>query len=204
MTYQIADAKTRYFNDKQHYVNFLKAWARAVNSPNVKATKDPRFGNKVGGWVQSEHVFLYALLRGKDINSAFTPITNETRLENGHYQNNGLFWAHQGLRILEWKIERIEKLEKGESRGLSNWYEQDYEQINNFLAPFNGTVDLAMLKKVLEDIKQFDIKAVYREKHVPVKPVQNVDFLASSVDFVDEKSKPITKRFTDKIWELFV
>ncbi|KKL55640.1 hypothetical protein LCGC14_2253410, partial [marine sediment metagenome] len=45
MNYQIADAKTRYFNDKQHYLNFLDAWKKAAQR---SASKGENWGCLTG------------------------------------------------------------------------------------------------------------------------------------------------------------
>lgn len=87
MTYQITDAKMRYFNDKEHYLNFLKAWKKAAT-------------NSVGkdeGCLNNAHMMMYALLRGRDARTAFKPITKISKLENGFYINHGLYWAYQHL-----------------------------------------------------------------------------------------------------------
>ena len=132
MTYQIADAKTRYFNDKQHYLNFLDAWKKATKSVNCKATKNKYYGYKEPGWLSSAHMLLYAILRGKDALTAFTPITKESRLTNGAYINHGMYWAYRKLIV------------------LTNY--PDEEQVKEFLAPFNGTLEKEVLAKVVEEM----------------------------------------------------
>lgn len=142
MNYQIADAKTRFFNDKEHYLNFLKAWKKAANSVNAKATKDKYYGNKVDGWLTGAHMLLYALVRGKDIRSAFTPITSTNKLTNGFYINHGLYWAAK-------ELERIAGYAE-DDREWSN------KMVEEFLAPFNGTFEkerLIELVSVMPEIK---------------------------------------------------
>ena len=141
MTYQIADAKTRYFNDKDHYIRFLKAWKRATNSVNCKATKNKYYGNKESGWLTGAHMFLYALLRGKDVYSAFTPITKTTKLQNGFYLNHGMYWAYSDLR-------RICELASQQDRDYAK------RRVEEFLAPFNGTIDVERLVQLAQDLPQ--------------------------------------------------
>ena len=142
MTYQIADAKTRYFNDKQHYLNFLDAWKKATKSVNCKATKNKYYGNKEPGWLTGAHMLLYAILRGKDARTAFTPITKESRLTGGAYINQGMFWASNKL------------------YHISNPRSYNYEErAKEFLAPFNGTLDKEVLTKVVEEMPE--ITALY-------------------------------------------
>jgi len=124
MNYQIADAKMRYFNDKQHYLNFLKAWKKA-------ATKSV---NKGEDWacLSGAHMLLYALLRGKDVRTAFTPVTKRTKLTNGTYINHGMYWAYTTLISLK----------------------QSYPEgiRDKFLAPFNGTIDEEVLLKIIDEM----------------------------------------------------
>jgi hypothetical protein len=116
MTYQITDAKMRYFNDKEHYLNFLKAWKKAAT--NSIGTDDG---------LNDAHMLMYALLRGKDARSAFKPITKISKLENGAFINNGLYWAHEHLARQKREPEK-------------------------FLAPFEGTIEPEILLRVIEEM----------------------------------------------------
>lgn len=139
MTIQIADAKTRYFNDKDHYIRFLKSWKRAANSVNCKATKDKFYGNKVPGWLTSAHMFLYAILRGKDASSAFTLITRESKLNAGMRPDQGMYDAYNDLKRLGGK-----------------WTSET--RIAEFLAPFNGTIEKEVLLKIIEDLPEMSYR----------------------------------------------
>ncbi len=134
MNYQIADAKTRYFNDKQHYLNFLQAWKKAAQRSASKG--DDR------GCLTGAHVVFYALLRGRDVRTAFTPITKKIKLSNGAYINHGMYWAAQELRGVA---------------NINGWNHE--ERIKKFLAPFNETVTEEMLTQLYEDMP--DIPALY-------------------------------------------
>ncbi len=110
MKYQITDAKTRYFNDKQHYLNFLDAWKKAASADDCQLT--------------ASQMLFYALVRGKDVRTAFTPITKETKLRNGHLINHGMYEAYESLRRAN----------------------------ENFLAPFDGTIDEEVLLKLIDEM----------------------------------------------------
>jgi hypothetical protein len=125
MNYQIADAKTRYFKDKEHYLNFLNAWKQEASSDNCRLT--------------AAHMFLYALARGKDVRTAFTPITRETKLRNGAYANHGLYWAYDTL-------SRFDKVD--------GWYAKTYA--SDFLAPFNETIDMDTLVKISQELPRIE------------------------------------------------
>ena len=132
MNYQITDAKTRYFNDKEHYLNFLKAWKRAANK---SVSKGEEWGCLTGA-----HMVMYALLRGRDVRTAFTPITKQSKLENGFYINHGMYWAAQDL------------------AGLARSWNQE-ERVKKFLAPFAGTIEPEVLFKLIDEMPQ--IPALY-------------------------------------------
>lgn len=127
MKYQIADAKTRYFNDKQHYLNFLTAWKKAAQRSGSKG--DDRC------CLTGAHMVLYAFLRGRDVRTAFTPITKASRLENGAYINHGMYWAYHDL------------------IGLARGWNPE-ERVEKFLAPLNDTVDKEVLFKIIEEMPQ--------------------------------------------------
>ena len=83
MNYQIADAKTRYFTDKEHYLNFRKAWSESFNNEDV--------------YLSGAHMFLYSFLRGRDVREAFTPTSRPTKLLGGQFINSGMYWANAPL-----------------------------------------------------------------------------------------------------------
>lgn len=56
----IADAKTKYFRNRAHYMLFKAAWAEAVNNDDIH--------------LKAEHFMFYNALRGKDITSGFTEV----------------------------------------------------------------------------------------------------------------------------------
>ena len=117
MKYQIADAKTSFFDDKEHYLNFLQAWKKAAQRSQTKGDD--------WGCLTGSHMFFYATVRGRNVYEAFTPIHRKTKLENGFYVNQGMYFAYDYL----------ERLTRSEG---NSWMEQRLEE---FLAPFNGTID---------------------------------------------------------------
>lgn len=83
MNYQIADAKTRYFKDKKHYLNFRKAWSESFNNDDIH--------------LSGAHMLLYSLLRGRDAREAFTPTSRPTKLRSGQLINNGIYRSSEPL-----------------------------------------------------------------------------------------------------------
>ena len=132
MKYQIADAKTRYFNDKEHYLNFLQAWKKAAQRSSHKGED---WGYLADVRLTGAHMVMYALLRERDVRSAFTPITKKTKLSNGAYVNHGMYWAYQDL------------------IGLARAWNQE-ERVEKFLAPLNDTIDKEVLFKLIEEIPE--------------------------------------------------
>ena len=97
----IENARTTFFNDKEHYLNFRKAWAEASNAPERMSTLERNdWGTyRKAGNLTAAHNFLYSLLRGKDALKGFTPVTNTNKLSNGAYINHGLYWAMSWLQF---------------------------------------------------------------------------------------------------------
>lgn len=72
------------FTDKEHYLNFLKAWKETCNS-EAKNTLKP------------EHFLLYAAFRGQDWRKGFSPCTNKNKLANGYAPYYSAFTALQSI-----------------------------------------------------------------------------------------------------------
>ncbi len=143
MKLSIENAKTQLFSDKEHYLQFLQAWKQAVNSPSVKSTKDPIYGNKLSGSVRSEHYMLYNILRGRSADVGFTPISNKNKLMNGVPLNLELHNAR-------WAIERAANAAVDVQRKLTTASFLEFAQrtVDQMLAPFNGTVTTEMLEDI--------------------------------------------------------
>jgi len=152
---KIENAKTLFFTDKQHYLNFRKAWTNAVNSPRAKSHLEPwdewhktkpitRGTGKIRiqGWITGAHVILYNLLREKQSHDGFTPITNKHRLLNGAYLTHGLYFATYELNDYCGMAKAI----------LSNnspfYYPHANDSVEKFLEPFEGTVTPEMLSMI--------------------------------------------------------
>lgn len=151
-----------FFKSKEHYQAFRKAWSNAVNSDAAKsrlepcdewiADPDPNSWSgeyskgtgvhRVPGNVTAAHMMLYNALRGKDILTGFSPITNTKKLQNGAYINDGWYWAHRVLAKHIFDANRI--LTESSTRELIN----TTENVTEFLNIFEGTVSIQMLSEV--------------------------------------------------------
>jgi hypothetical protein len=129
MNYQIADAKTKFFDDKEHYLNFLQAWKKAAQ----------RSQSKGEGWgcLTGAHMFFYAAVRGRNVYEAFTPIHRKTKLQNGFRVNQGMYFAY------DW-LSRLARYAKDDN------YKWGQEMVEEFLKPFNGTIDKERFVKIVE------------------------------------------------------
>lgn len=161
------------FVSKEHYLAFRKAWANAVNSDKAKPHTEIRkstwrgtveeYTVTVDGWLTSAHHVLYNILRGKPFHYGFTMISNANKLRNGTSPQLGLEQAvHQLQHIQKLIVQEEEYIDpvKNESRiqRIMNSFKTKREKvdkefygtstIDEFLAPFDGTVDRAILKAV--------------------------------------------------------
>lgn len=80
----IADAKTKYFDSKEHYLAFRKAWAEYVNAN----------GDTLGG----AHFMFYAAIRGRDILEGFRNRTNLKKIYHQMCVNPGAVGAYRELK----------------------------------------------------------------------------------------------------------
>lgn len=81
----------KFFETKEQYLAFRAAWRAAVNHERAKANHD--------SWIHATHHILLNIVRGKEPNYGFTPITNQVKLDNGSYP-----WVayNQALQSLKW------------------------------------------------------------------------------------------------------
>lgn len=133
-TFKLPNARTQFFTDKEHYLKFRDAWASAVNHPDAKSTLKTYSWGVVRdkGSVQGAENLVYALLRGKDIFKAFTPITNYNKLTKSMDRPyKGLYDARSVLNGTIWGV-----------------------SLN--LEAFNGTVTEEMINELKETLPRFE------------------------------------------------
>lgn len=80
----IADAKTKYFDSKEHYLAFRKAWAKAVNNKDIH--------------LNAEHFMFYNAIRGLDITRGFTERKSLKKIYHQGWVNLGQDNAHFRLK----------------------------------------------------------------------------------------------------------
>lgn len=100
-TFQIEDAKTRFFNSKEDYLKFKQTWKDFHNSDKLRwyenvdvtywdapATQERVYARKKFTALSAEHYMLYNLVRGYEITRGFTPLTDEKRMNANLYKCN--------------------------------------------------------------------------------------------------------------------
>jgi hypothetical protein len=93
----IADAKTKYFEDKDHYLAMRAAWARAVNNKDIQ--------------LRAEHFMFYNAVRGKEITAGFSETRNLKKLYHQMWANLGTYNAYNALKAsLRWREHIIDQL----------------------------------------------------------------------------------------------
>lgn len=135
--------------DPAIYSSLRKRWSELVNS-------DRRHE------LSAAHHLLYLTLCGKDWRKAFTPVTNNRKLENGAYWNWGFFRAMRGFHSKlheSWLLGPFEGIVTSEILGQiraivpniqPHKYQQDYFRSGTF--PFDAyTIPETMIKMTTEE-----------------------------------------------------
>lgn len=151
------------FESKEHYLEFRKAWAVAVNDERAKQTlvkyEHTPWGWKKGtvvsacdrrkGWITAAHHVVFNVLCERPVDTGFTTTKKEVRIANGALWNSGIFRATSQLNGI---IKQIQYIAKHPDSHFS-WHETN---VNNFLEPFNGTVTREMITKLeIADTQQY-------------------------------------------------
>lgn len=133
--FQIEDAKTRFFNSKEHYLNFKQAWKDFHNNgDHIKwsewETPTGRMAKTKCPLLNSSHYMLYNLLRGYDISRGFT--------EHGE---NGWAANEEAASHIIRTARRLDDINT-ESNWGRKWAR---EAVDKMLLPFGDTVSSQML-----------------------------------------------------------
>lgn len=170
----IENAKQIFFTDKQHYLNFRKAWSQATKISQTEV--------KEAFWVPSHttatHHLVYNLLRGKAPETGFTPITNRNKLSNGMRPNRALEEAFSIITSFGWQIEYAQSaynkapetnifgFKKRDIKNKDEEYKLRIANVNNFLSPFKGTVSIDTLLKLATMIKEQQLAAIANKETI--------------------------------------
>ncbi len=170
------NTKTRFFETKEQYLNFRKAFALAVNDPRSKKSKpDPaRYGKRDKGWMTGAHFMLLNCIRGLPVDRGFSPMTKNKSIECCGYAPEHNIEANK--RILENYISQAKQFVANKPADMKNYPSWRYgkalnqeeannkqqayylTQIQSFLEPFNGTLTPTDLSRV--DINSGIVKMV--------------------------------------------
>lgn len=145
--------KNSIFETKEQYLAFRNAFALAVNDKRAKSTRDKLYGSKIPGWIKPEYFILLNIIRGKNPDYGFTPLTNENKIKSGYPQHPMRAYKNAMYRLAD----RIGEAQRVISRSVKSAYEQqnlEYTIANNsrksntFLEPFAGTLTIEQLAKL--------------------------------------------------------
>jgi hypothetical protein len=199
LTEMTMNTKTKFFETKEQYLNFRKAFASAVNDPRAKKGKpQPPNGYKARGWMTASHFMLLNAVRDLPLTRGFSPITSELKLTNGAiadqairdaktYLEHRIINAKRALdpskiEVQSWRLGKLSKAEyiERERKDLLRY-------VTIFLEPFNGTFTVEDLARLdidtcgIQKAVPGDICAVIKEAPVVVQAQQPVEESKSSL-----------------------
>ena len=149
-TFQIEDAKTRFFNSKEDYLSFKQAWKDYHNDGHVVELREYKDADGTHEYkantLNSTHYMLYNLLRGYESQRGFAPIVNEGRL-NAHGGSPWYSYEETMGSIIR-TARRIEDV-----NSESEWGRRyAREAVDKMRLPFGDTVTNAMLYEVAGEL----------------------------------------------------
>jgi len=139
-TFKIENAQHKFFESKEHYLNFRKAWKDFIKSKkHLKYSHgahwmDPNQPLRPESDLKFVHHFLYAALRGKDLGAIITPDS-----------------CHDTYQLLETRIMYATSYLKQENKTP---YSQgrESEQYQQLTLPFGDTLTKEMIVELLKNI----------------------------------------------------
>ncbi len=159
-TFQIEDAKTRFFKSKEDYLSFRQAWKDYHNDGHVVELREYKDADGVHEYklntLDSRHYMLYNLLRGYEITYGYSPIVNSGRLEaNKDYSGNSEPYA-----AMLGTAGSLFRVSVGFLRNLTNPADKDNWAYTNALKdwqelkkPFGDTITIEMIIELGELIE---------------------------------------------------
>ncbi len=166
--------KPAIFESAEQYYAFRLSWKAAVkhsrskstlathdefvfDSVAGKCTKTKDSGqHKVPGWVTASHHLLFNILRGRDIHTGFTPITNPNKIVSNSnnpdhafgYAKNNVYTICVSAQRHVGKREESVWVKKNSPDDIQLFKNKRQKQLEEFLEPFGGTVTIEHLANV--------------------------------------------------------
>ena len=149
-TFQIEDAKTRFFKSKEDYLNFKQAWKDFHNDGHVVELREFKDANGTHEYkvnmLDASHYMLYNLLRGYEIHRGFVPLVNKGRLD----AHGGSEWYNYDETV--GNIIRTAR-SIGNINAESEWSRKwAREAVDKMRLPFGDTVSNAMLYELAGEL----------------------------------------------------
>jgi len=149
-TFQIEDAKTRFFKSKEDYLNFKQAWKDFHNDGHVVETRE--YKDRLGtheykvNMLDATHYMIYNLLRGYESHRGFTPLVNPGRL-NAH---GGSEWCSYDETVTNLIQSARRVTDVNSESEFSRRYAR--EAVDKLRLPFGNTVSNAMLYELASEV----------------------------------------------------
>lgn len=177
-TFQIEDAKTRFFKSKEDYLKFKQAWKNFHNDGHVVEIREvdiAPWGSKEKNMVEmkipqlhSGHYMLYNLLRGYEVTRGYAPLTNKGRLEaRKNYSGDSDPWAS----CINWAgwIFRTSNSFKNNLIGVpeekkTQWsYGHTLQELDELMKPFGDTISMEAIIELGELLEPW-VREPHEEK----------------------------------------
>lgn len=185
---------TTYFETKEQYLTFRKAWTKAVNDDRAKKTlreEKVKVGKTIyinkyrdEGWITSTHHVLFNLLCQRPIDNGFTPVTNRNKLSHGMAFNGSLCQAVYQLK----KMYTIAHNKVNEAP-VEDW---KMDALKKFLFPITEHLDNTDdLIQALAKVRTPDVKGLYSNWADGAKVAKII---------IDGEAKPTTFAELEKLY----
>lgn len=155
-TFKISNAPITFFESKEHYVSFRKAWkdnfAQGKHKPYSHGSSYDGTPLRAVSDITSSHHMIYNALRGRDLGKSYTPITNSNKLNHsGISAYGGCIQAHRKIFYAQALVKEM----AGEKKRI--WLIDRLDaDVKLLLAPFNGTITHDTLIKLCEHLTHPD------------------------------------------------
>lgn len=155
------NTKTKFFETKEQYLNFRKAFALAVNDPRSKKSKpQPPNGYIEKGWMTGAHYMLLNCIRDLPFNRGFTPYTKSLVLQNGIDPDHNIDYNRRVLESVINSAKLFAEAKPAEKSSFWRWGKVSQEEANkkqqdgyrnhvkSFIEPFGDAITIEDIARV--------------------------------------------------------
>jgi hypothetical protein len=147
---KIENAKDKFFENKEHYLQFRQAWKNYINAGKAKPIEQVyAYSGELfrASPLTCKHHLIYNLLRGRDTNEMFK-LTNKVHGQRPWFP---FYDARMEIALT------LKLVDSANANTSDTWKERHQKRLDSLIEPFGETLTKDMIALLVDTIKDWEL-----------------------------------------------